>query len=225
MTWSKLLINSVPVGATKQRGPFTPDECHHSLVAHNPSYASLQITQKPSWVRPPSTLKPDTYSSLIVAFEDPDGSACRSLLSSKQLYILGAKAKVSHWKETKRPTSKTNQQPPSLPTSSNSSHSLDDNILRLSPITQAQEPPAPPPLHPLLRVNSQGTPDKQMASRANRHIPCPHVTNSSGGPWPGTVSFIQACSPFSRMTQRWLGHGSSTAFSLLYTLSLHHVLT
>ena len=143
--WSKILINSVPVGATKQRAPFSPDECHRSLVAHNPSYASLQITQKPSWVRPPSTLKPDTYSSLVVAFEDPNGSARRSLLSSKQLYILGARAKVSRWKENKRPSSKNNEPTPNSPTSSNFSLSLEDhNPLDLVPLAQMLAPLRPP---------------------------------------------------------------------------------
>jgi len=42
--WSKILINSVPVGITDSRGPFTFEECHRSLLAHNPSYASFTIT-------------------------------------------------------------------------------------------------------------------------------------------------------------------------------------
>ena len=103
--WSKLLINSVPVGINETRGPWTLEECHRSLVAHNPSYASLTITQKPSWIRPPSSLTKGSKSSLMVAFEDPDGSARRQLLASKQLYLHGARAKVTRWKETpRRPT-------------------------------------------------------------------------------------------------------------------------
>ena len=90
--WSKILINSVPVGISDSRGPWTPNECNLALVAHNPFYASLTITQKPSWVRPPSTLKQGTLSSLVVAFEDPDGSARRTLLSSRQLFLLGTRA-------------------------------------------------------------------------------------------------------------------------------------
>jgi hypothetical protein len=81
--WSKILINSVPIGITKERGPYTSKECHCSLIAHNPSYASLTITQKPSWVHPPDTLTHSTHSSLVVAFEDPEGTAHRNLLSSK----------------------------------------------------------------------------------------------------------------------------------------------
>jgi hypothetical protein len=106
--WSKLLINSVPIGCGKS-GPYTPLECHSSLLAHNPSYASLKITQKPSWVRTPSTLKAGKTSSLVFAFEDPDGNAKRSLLSNKQLYILGTRAKVTRWTDKKRSSPPTNQ--------------------------------------------------------------------------------------------------------------------
>jgi hypothetical protein len=97
--WSKILINSVLVGKRLDCGPWTPEECHRALIAHNPSYAALKVTQKPSWVCPPHTLKENTCSSLVVAFKDPDGSVRCSLLSSKQLYLLGARAKVACWKE------------------------------------------------------------------------------------------------------------------------------
>ena len=107
--WSKILINSVHVRIADHRGPYTLDECHRSLVAHNPSYAALKVTQKPSWVRPPSTYKASDRSSLVFAFEDPDGSAWKLLLASKQLFILGTRAKVTYWKETPR-------SPPTNPT-------------------------------------------------------------------------------------------------------------
>ena len=107
--WSKILINSVPVGILDNRGPWTPEECHRSLSAHNPIYPTLKITQKPSWVRSPSTLKRGSQSSLVMAFEDPDGSARRALLASKHLYVHGTCAKVSHWKEAPR----TSTKPPS----------------------------------------------------------------------------------------------------------------
>ena len=44
MKWSKILINSVSTGVTAIWGPWTSDECHCVLIAHNPSYASLNIT-------------------------------------------------------------------------------------------------------------------------------------------------------------------------------------
>ena len=115
--WSKILINSVPVGITKSRGPWTSEENHCSLAAHNPAYSSLTITHQPNWVRSPHTLTKDTQSSLVMAFEDPDGSVRRSLLANKYLYVHGARAKVSRWKETPRPNTNTptptNARPPS----------------------------------------------------------------------------------------------------------------
>jgi hypothetical protein len=137
--WSKVLINSVPVGINSDRGPWTPEECHRSLVAHNPSYAALQVTQKPSWVRTPSTLKENAHSSLVVAFEDPDGSARRSLLTKKQLYILGVGAKVSKWKERTRTNPTTPpQELPSDPSISESRASTPDAVM-------AEEPRSPTP--------------------------------------------------------------------------------
>ena len=109
--WSKILINSVPVGIRKDeklnRGPWTPDECHRSLIMHNPSCSSLTIAQKPSWVHPPSTLTINSQSSLVMAFEDPDGSIRRSLLANKFLYIHGTRAKVTRWKEPSHAQSKS----------------------------------------------------------------------------------------------------------------------
>jgi hypothetical protein len=117
--WSKILINSVPTGINDTRGPWTSEECHRALIAHNPSYAALKVTQKPSWVREPTTYKIGDHSSLVVAFEDPDGSQRRSILSSHQLYLLGVRAKVSRWKEMPRPpptdTTPTATTPPTDP--------------------------------------------------------------------------------------------------------------
>ena len=44
----------------------------------------------------------------MVAFKDPDGSACHQLLTSQQLYILGVSVKVTRWKEKLCHTNKTN---------------------------------------------------------------------------------------------------------------------
>ena len=95
MKWSKVLINGVPTGVTGDRGAKTPDECHAALALENPTYASLQITQKPSWVRPPTSYTIGSASSLVVAFEDPDGSKSEALLASRQLFLFGARAKVT----------------------------------------------------------------------------------------------------------------------------------
>ena len=79
------VINSVPTGASKDRGPFNPDECHTAPVAMNPSYASLMVSQKPSWVRPPLSYTSGSVSSLVVAFEDRNGSKLRAPLAEYYL--------------------------------------------------------------------------------------------------------------------------------------------
>ncbi|KAH9956761.1 hypothetical protein BC827DRAFT_1270680 [Russula dissimulans] len=94
MRWSKLLIHGVPTNVSKDRGPSSPKECHEALYATNPSYSSLLITYKPFWVYLPSSYKPGSVSSLVVAFEDPDRSVLRSLTQAKYLYIFGTQAKA-----------------------------------------------------------------------------------------------------------------------------------
>jgi hypothetical protein len=97
--WSKILINGLPTGVTDSRGAYTPDECHTTLVSENPSYAPLIIAQKPNWVKPPLSLKPGSSSSLVMAFEDPDGSKARALLGAKHLYAFGTRATLRKWKQ------------------------------------------------------------------------------------------------------------------------------
>ena len=109
--WSKITINGVPTGASHTRTPYTPEECHTALAAINPTYASLQITQKPSWVRPPASYNHRSASSLSVAFEDPDGSKVKALLTERYLYAFGNRATVKKWKyrpQKPKDTSKTN---------------------------------------------------------------------------------------------------------------------
>ncbi|KAN0102394.1 hypothetical protein V8E52_011988 [Russula decolorans] len=144
--WAKLLINGVPTGVKQDRGAYTPNECHNALNSHNPIYANLRITQKPSWVRSPSSLTTGTSSSLSIAFEDPDGSQLKSLLSIRQLYLFGARAKVRRWK-TASPQARTPQpsNPPSQAPLGRLEHlalpplDLDDDIME-DPPTLAPSP-------------------------------------------------------------------------------------
>ncbi|KAH8988721.1 hypothetical protein EDB86DRAFT_3081364 [Lactarius hatsudake] len=106
--WSRLTVNGLPTGASAARGAFTPQECHASLLADNPVYRSLRLTQPPSWVRRPDSYGPGSLSSLVVAFEDPDGSALSALLASRVLYAFGSAGTLKRWKS--KPRAKT---PPS----------------------------------------------------------------------------------------------------------------
>jgi len=99
--WSKVLINGVPLqGTGSAPGPAPSAACHASLTAENPSYKALKVTQMPSWVRAPGTYASSNKdkSSLIVAFEDPDGSLVRDLIRAKSLFVFGAQATVRKWK-------------------------------------------------------------------------------------------------------------------------------
>jgi len=107
--WSKILINGLPTGVSDSQGPYTPEECHTALTAENPSYAPLLIAQSPSWVKPPQSYTNGSSSSIVVAFEDPDGTKARTLLGAKYLYAFGTRASLQKWKQ--RPT--TTKQPSS----------------------------------------------------------------------------------------------------------------
>ena len=64
----------------------------------NPSYSTLTVMQKPSWVRPPTSYKQDTVSSLSVAFKDPDGTKSKAILAEQHLYLFSIRATVKKWK-------------------------------------------------------------------------------------------------------------------------------
>jgi hypothetical protein len=102
--WSRILLNKVPTEKTDTRPAYSPDECHKALIAENPSYASLTVTQRPSWVRNPLSYTANTMSSLTFAFEDPDSTRAATLLADKVLYISGATATAKRWKQ--RPPTK-----------------------------------------------------------------------------------------------------------------------
>ncbi|KAH9174379.1 hypothetical protein EDB89DRAFT_1952586 [Lactarius sanguifluus] len=99
--------------------------CHEALTADNPTYAALRITQRPSWVRNPTSYSDNAVSSLVVAFEDPDGTVARSLLAGKVLFIFGSCATLRKWKQRQPPPRSSKQaipaqlntaQPPHSPT-------------------------------------------------------------------------------------------------------------
>jgi len=112
--WSKLLINGVPTGKLDSRAPYTPKECHTALAAHNPTYANLSITHKPSWVWSPTSYTSGDISSLSVAFKDPDGSKIKSLLVERHLYLFGNRATIKKWKHANVKPNNTHVNQPTL---------------------------------------------------------------------------------------------------------------
>jgi hypothetical protein len=105
--WSKLLIRSMPTGVTDRSSQaFSHKECHQALLHDNPSYCHLQVTQLPLWVRKLSLYTAHSSSSLVVSFEDPDGSILSSLLATRHLFGFGAQLSVRKWCQAPPSTSK-----------------------------------------------------------------------------------------------------------------------
>ena len=98
--WSKIRLNAVPTSKSEHREAYTPDEAHKALVTENTAYANLTITQKPSWVRDPSTYQLGATLSLSISFEDPDSTNAQTLLRQRTLYAFGHVITVKRWKQT-----------------------------------------------------------------------------------------------------------------------------
>jgi hypothetical protein len=99
--WSKLLLHNVWTGKTDRVPAHSPDEIHRELIAHNPVYRELTITQKPSWVKNPEKFT-SARSSVCFAFEDPDGKICSTLSRShKVLYLFGDRSPIKSWLKSK----------------------------------------------------------------------------------------------------------------------------
>ncbi|KAH9003224.1 hypothetical protein EDB83DRAFT_2533549 [Lactarius deliciosus] len=102
--WARLLINGIPTGASLTRDPYSPSELHTALLADNPAYRGLRLTQPPSWVRAPTSYKLGSVSSLVLTFEDPLGDSLRSLLAEWTLFAFGHSGELKRWKAKPRNT-------------------------------------------------------------------------------------------------------------------------
>ena len=97
--WGKVMINSVPTGVTEDHpSAHSPAACWQSLIDNNPSLRHLKVCQLPSWVRRPSLFQPGSQSSLVLAFEDLDGSLAPSLIRARNVYAFGAQCRVVRWR-------------------------------------------------------------------------------------------------------------------------------
>ncbi|KAI0257005.1 hypothetical protein BJV78DRAFT_836 [Lactifluus subvellereus] len=114
--WTKLRFNAVPTGKTNTRKAYMPDEAHKALANENPAYTALIITQKPSWVRDPTTYLPGATSSLSVSFEDPDGTSAQTLLRHRTLYAFGHVITVKRWKQSPPKRARKTPAPCTTPT-------------------------------------------------------------------------------------------------------------
>ncbi|KAH9019263.1 hypothetical protein EDB85DRAFT_1896787 [Lactarius pseudohatsudake] len=100
--WARLLVNGIPTGASPTRGPYSPSELHAALLADNPAYRGLRLTQPPSWVRAPASYTPGSVSSLVLTFEDPLGDSLCSLLAGRTLFAFGHSGELRRWKAKPR---------------------------------------------------------------------------------------------------------------------------
>jgi len=91
--WGKVMVNSVPTGVVEGHPHMhSPAACWQSLIENNPSLCNLKVCQLPSWVRQPSLYHPGLQSSLVFAFEDPDGTLAPSLIRARNVYAFGPSA-------------------------------------------------------------------------------------------------------------------------------------
>ena len=98
--WGKVLMNGVPTGI-KDDSPaaHSPSACLQDLLENNPSLRPLKVTQLPSWVQALRLFQPGSSSSLVFAFEDPDGTLAPSLIAARHLFCFGACATVRRWRQ------------------------------------------------------------------------------------------------------------------------------
>ncbi|KAH9018304.1 hypothetical protein EDB84DRAFT_1566504 [Lactarius hengduanensis] len=112
----KLLGSHDPTPPPHQTKPKMVENSHQQpLIAENPTYAALTVTQRPSWVRSPTSYSVNTLSSLVVVFKDLDGSLARGLMASKTLFIFGHCATLRKWKQQSHPSK---DKPHTLPSKS-----------------------------------------------------------------------------------------------------------
>ncbi|KAH9010517.1 hypothetical protein EDB85DRAFT_2161208 [Lactarius pseudohatsudake] len=105
--WARLLVNGIPTGVSLTRGPYSPSELHAALLADNPAYRGLRLTQPPSWVRALTMYTPGSVLSLVLTFEDPLGDSLRSLLAERGLFAFGHSGELKRWKTKPRSTAKS----------------------------------------------------------------------------------------------------------------------
>ena len=98
--WGKVLVNGIPTGVMDDSSAVhSPSVCLQDLLKNNPSLRPLKVTQLPSWVQAPRLFQPGSSSSLVFAFEDPDGTIAPSLIAARHLFCFGARITVRCWRQ------------------------------------------------------------------------------------------------------------------------------
>ncbi|KAH8982322.1 hypothetical protein EDB86DRAFT_3086226 [Lactarius hatsudake] len=102
--WARLMINGIPTRVSLTCSPYAPSKLHAALLADNPAYQGLRLTQPPSWMRAPSSYGPGSVSSIVLTFEDPSGASLRSLMAEWTLFAFGHWGELKRWKAKPRNT-------------------------------------------------------------------------------------------------------------------------
>ena len=139
------------------RPAFFHDAIWHSQLS-TPRTPPLMITQKPSRVHPLSSYKSSAISSLVVAFEDPDGSKLKTLLAERYLFAFGNRAKVRKRKQ-RVPRNKDKSSIPAAEhnqgSDSNDDEGVDAVLHQPPPSPTAAAPPPWQPQHAWPRTRPQ----------------------------------------------------------------------
>src|SRR5712671_2471670 len=129
-----------------------------TLAAHNPTYANLSITYKPSWVCSPTSYTSGDISSLSVAFEDPDRSKIKSLLVERHLYLFGNRATIKKWKHANVKPNNTHVNQPTLKAQLELPQPTGDSVIPPDSPFQSITNYTPAPDSPFQLPSNQSTP-------------------------------------------------------------------
>jgi hypothetical protein len=142
--WSKISINGIYTGMSKSQEPYTSEECHTALTANNPTYATLTVTQLPSWVQAPSSYNSRAISSLSVAFEDQDGTKLKALLAERYLYCFGTRGTMKKWKCRRNLTKATSAPQAAQHTQASNAQDSDEDVKTALDLPKPRTPPLAP---------------------------------------------------------------------------------
>ena len=144
--WGKVLVNGVPTGVSDNSpAAHSPSVCLQDLLENNPSLRPLKVTQLPSWVRALRLFQPGLSSSLVFAFEDPDGSIAPSLIATRHLFCFGARVMVRCWRQ---PPPSHRSQVPAQPRAAPRGPSAATIVAAVWALNPEAGPPGPGPMLP-----------------------------------------------------------------------------
>ncbi|KAF8331544.1 hypothetical protein F5887DRAFT_1081225 [Amanita rubescens] len=99
--WRRVCINGVP---TPPEGPaYTPGVIATQLKLNNLWSNKLRMPIQPYWIRPPSTIEKGCRSTVVLTFEDEEGTVQQGVLRQRKAFLFGRTCTMRPWTE-KKPT-------------------------------------------------------------------------------------------------------------------------